>query len=70
MNYPRQCPYGVLASTTFLAQRCKLRQNLLADVSGSYLPSQRPTGISFPTKIGVPDGLPSGDPPRGSTVTA
>jgi hypothetical protein len=29
-----------------------------------------PTGISLPTKTGVPDGCPVGDPPTGSTVTA
>ena len=29
-----------------------------------------PTGISFPTKTGAPEGLPSGEPPCGSTVTA
>jgi hypothetical protein len=29
-----------------------------------------PTGISLPTKTGVPDGCPVGDPPGGSTVTA
>ena len=29
-----------------------------------------PTGISLPTNTGAPDGLPSGDPPWGSTVTA
>jgi hypothetical protein len=32
--------------------------------------AQGPTGISLPTKAGGPDGLPSGDPPGGSTVTA
>ena len=29
-----------------------------------------PTGINFPTKTGAPEGLPSGEPPGGSTVTA
>ena len=29
-----------------------------------------PTGISLPTNTGGPDGLPSGEPPGGSTVTA
>ena len=29
-----------------------------------------PTGINLPTKTGAPEGLPSGEPPFGSTVTA
>ena len=29
-----------------------------------------PTGMSLPTKTGGPEGLPSGDPPGDSTVTA
>ncbi len=29
-----------------------------------------PTGMSLPTNTGGPEGLPSGDPPGGSTVTA
>ena len=31
---------------------------------------QGSTGINLPTKTGGPEGLPSGDPPDGSTVTA
>ena len=34
------------------------------------LPRQGSTGSSLPTNTGGPEGLPSGEPPLGSTVTA
>ena len=32
--------------------------------------AQGPTGISFPTNTGAPEGCPVGEPPSGSIVTA
>jgi hypothetical protein len=40
------------------------------NVDGPVSPGYGVTGMSLPTKTGVPDGFPVGDPPGGSTVTA